>query len=125
VVDVTTAGSLLLGLFLRVGLPLGVTSVAVALLWRLDAGWQAEAAQATGRLAAPVSGLPCWEQLGCSIEQRRTCPAFLQPDQPCWQHFRGPEGNLRTSCLACPVFREAPVLAPIDASDLSPGWPAL
>jgi len=92
-----------LGLLLRIGIPLAVTALIFFLLRRLDERWQKEA------LAIPVisSQRPCWEIKGCSEEQRKNCPASAQPNVPCWQVFRTKKGLLREECLGCKVFRLA------------------
>jgi hypothetical protein len=95
-----------LGLLLRIGIPVGVTVLVFSLLRRLDNHWQKEAQ------ALPVitSLQPCWQVKGCSEEKRKNCPASIQPNIPCWQVFRTRNG-LRDGCLECEVFRLAP--API------------
>ena len=95
----------ILGLLVRIGIPVAVTALVFFLLRRLDERWQKEA------LAVPVisSAQPCWEIKGCSGEKRRDCPASAQPDTPCWQVFRTRNGLLREACLGCSVFRLAPV----------------
>lgn len=101
----------LIGIGVRLAVPLGITIVLVALLRRLDARWQAEAEQAQAQLAqAPVT--PCWEAKGCSPEQRATCPAFRQNNIACWQVKRLTTGRLPDLCLECAVFRNAPAVVP-------------
>lgn len=97
--------AILIGLLLRLGAPIGVMALLAWWLKRLDARWQreAEAARASRRL--PAAGPPCWDQRGCPPERRSVCPAFLRPEEPCWQHFRATDGQLRESCLVCQVFR--------------------
>jgi hypothetical protein len=95
----------LLGVLLRLGIPIAVTAVLLYLLRRLDRHWQKEA------LALPVipAGKPCWEIKGCAEEQKRNCPAAAQPGKPCWQVFRVKDGVMKEACLGCDVFRQAPV----------------
>ena len=95
----------LLGLLLRLGLPLAVTALLLVLLHRLDKRWQKEA------LALPVvpAGKPCWEIKDCPKQDKKDCPALLQPDKPCWQVFREKDGVMKEACLGCDVFRQAPV----------------
>ena len=95
----------LLGLLLRLGIPISVTVVVLALLHRLDKRWQKEA------LALPVvpAGKPCWEIMGCTEEKKKNCPAVAQPNTPCWQVFRTRVGVMKEACLGCNVFRQAPV----------------
>jgi hypothetical protein len=95
-----------LGLLLRIGIPVAVTALIFFLLRRLDERWQKEA------LAIPVissSERSCWEVKSCSEEKRKNCPASAQPNIPCWQVFRTKNGLLREECLECEVFRLAPV----------------
>jgi len=95
----------IVGLLLRLGIPIIVTAVVFALLHRLDKRWQKEA------LALPVvpAGKPCWEIKGCLEEQKKNCPAVAQPWMPCWQVFRTRDGVMKEACLGCDVFRQAPV----------------
>lgn len=99
--------TLVLGLLLRIGVPLAVTLLIFFLLRRLDATWQKEAR------ALPVvpSHKPCWEVKGCSEENRKHCPVPAQPKTRCWQVFRLKNGQLRKECLGCEVFRLAPIPA--------------
>ena len=99
-----TVVTIVLGLLLRIGIPLAVTALIFYLLRRLDERWQKEA------LAIPVisSQRPCWEMKGCSEEKRKNCPASAKPNVPCWQVFRTNKGLLREDCLGCDVFRLAP-----------------
>ena len=106
----------LLGVALRIGLPLAATALIVWLLRRLDAHWQAEAErqQARAPVAAalpPERGLrrtPCWVLNNCPAERRATCPIYGHADLLCWQYFRDRQGHLQEACLKCQVFRSAP-----------------
>jgi hypothetical protein len=95
----------LLGVVVRIGIPVAVTVVVIALLRRLDRRWQKES------LALPVipAGKPCWEVKGCPEEKKKNCPAVAQPHTPCWQVFRSSSGALKEACLGCNVFRQAPI----------------
>ncbi|MBN2385839.1 MAG: hypothetical protein JXB85_02385 [Anaerolineales bacterium] len=95
-----------LGLLLRIGLPLGLTILVFALLRRLDQRWQAEARASVP--VVPASQKPCWEVRGCPECQRKDCPAAKNARTPCWQTFRSREGTLKEACLDCDVFRQAP-----------------
>lgn len=95
--------ALSVGLFLRLALPLAITVLVVAVLRRLDARWQAEAAN--------MPALPdakCWQVKNCPPEQRENCTAATS-NQPCWQERRLKNGYLREECLSCEVFEQAPV----------------
>jgi hypothetical protein len=98
----------LAGLALRLAVPAALTLAVSALLRRLDARWQAQAAP----LPLPRR-TPCWEVHHCSLERAAACPAYGQTSVPCWQCFRDAQGNLQTKCLNCEVFRQAP--APVSA----------
>jgi len=101
--------SVVLGLVLRLIIPVVITLALVYFLRRLDARWQAEAEQL---LLLPVVEKPkCWETCGCSVDERINCPGY-QTNQPCWQAFRNEDGHLKERCLDCNVFRHAP--APVN-----------
>ena len=101
-----------LGLLLRFGVPIVITTILIIGLTRLDEHWQVEAkaqltqASMTGLLARNVG---CWEINKCPPEKLRTCAAYKNPETPCWQIFRDKSGLLQDRCLLCKVFREAPV----------------
>jgi hypothetical protein len=104
----------ILGMVLRIGIPVGATALLVWLLHRLDARWQNQAEQEgipTGQNLAADPG--CWDIKNCSPEARRTCKAFAHPETPCWQELRSGDGNLQEKCLKCRVFKEAPVPAAV------------
>jgi hypothetical protein len=107
----------ILGMALRIGIPVGVTAFLVWLFHRLDAHWQNQAEQegipAGGNLAANPG---CWKIQNCSPDSRKICRAFAHPESPCWQVYRTADGNLQEKCLKCRVFKEAPIPAAV--------WPA-
>lgn len=100
-------------ILLRLGLPLAATALMVWLLQQLDARWQAEAERQQRATPRVVARVPCWEIRQCPPESRATCPAYAQPDLPCWQVFRDRQGRLAEACLSCQVFRDAPVPVPV------------
>jgi len=102
--------TIILGLLLRIGIPLAVTAGIIYLLHRLDQRWQEEASSAP--LAAP-GGKPCWEVKECPEARHKACPAAAQPGVPCWQFFRSKSGVLREDCLNCEVFRQASAPLPV------------
>lgn len=104
--DFNTLFALLGGLALRLGIPILITVLAVYLLRKLDARWQHE----SEAHLSPVEKPECWTINNCPEEAREKCPGFLSP-LPCWQVRRLSNGYLREECLACPVFRGAPVPA--------------
>ncbi len=101
--------NVLLGFFLRLGVPIAVTALILAILYLFDRRWQKQA------LALPVvpSGKRCWEIKGCSEESKRNCPAAAQPNAPCWYVFKSRDGVMKETCLGCKVFRRAPVPAKV------------
>lgn len=97
---------LLFGTLLRIGLPLVVTILVIALLRKLDKRWQK---QSLALPVVPAGTRHCWEIKGCSEEKHKGCKAATIPDVPCWQVFRSKNGTLREDCLGCDVFRQAPM----------------
>jgi hypothetical protein len=104
-----TVLTIILGVLLRIGIPVAVTALLFFFLRRLDKRWQEEAE------AIPVisSQQPCWEIKNCSEEKRLNCPAFSKTGTPCWQVSRTKNGLMQADCLGCEVFRQAPVPAQI------------
>ena len=97
--------AILIGLFLRLVLPVGVTILAIYFLRKLDSYWQKEAEHELLQPAAEK--VQCWDLKDCPIEKRKTCPAPASP-QPCWQVNRLSNGYLREECFSCKIFRNAP-----------------
>jgi hypothetical protein len=100
----TSFSYLLIGLLLRLAIPITATVVVIYILRRLDKRWQAEAE------LQPIEAekIQCWKAKGCSPEQVKNCKAAKSP-LSCWQAKRLPNGYLNEDCLSCPVFIEAPV----------------
>jgi hypothetical protein len=97
--------ALLLGLALRLVLPVAITLVAIYFLRKLDAHWQQEAEQ---ELAKPAEEAEqSWDLKDCPIEKRSVHPLLVSA-RPCWQTHRLPSGYLNEECLSCAVFRNAP-----------------
>lgn len=95
---------LLIGLLLRLAIPIAATLLVVYILRRLDKHWQAEAELSP----VGVEKSECWKIKGCAPEGVKNCAAAKSP-QPCWQVKRLSNGYLNENCLSCPVFIEAPV----------------
>ena len=95
---------IIVGLFVRLAIPILGTLLLVFFLRRLDARWQAEA-----QLQQQVmEKSECWKIKGLSPQQAET--SEISPSElPCWQLNRLPNGYLRDECLSCQVFTEAPV----------------
>jgi hypothetical protein len=106
---VDIALTFIIGLLLRLGIPIALSVLIFALLHRLDEGWKKEA------LALPVvpAGKRCWEIKDCSEEKKKNCPAAANKNLPCWQVFRTKDGVMKEACLECDVFRQAPLPAKI------------
>ena len=102
----TAALSVLVGLALRMAVPILLTLLHVLVLSRLDRHWQMEGERVPLRVEKPQ----CWKTQGCAPPQRRVCPGYKSP-LPCWQVFRRPSGYLEEKCLACPVLLQAPLPA--------------
>ena len=100
--------AVLLGLFVRLVLPLLVTMLIVILLRALDTRWQREAEKERGLLIRDEA--PCWKEQGLSMEEIKAKAAAS--GMPCWQIHRLSNGYLREACLDCEVFLDAPIPAP-------------
>lgn len=100
----TAALAVILGLLVRLALPILVTALVIAFLRQLDARWQSEARYAPLKVEKPQ----CWKIKECTPAQRKVCPAFKSP-MPCWQVFRLPNGYFREKCLTCDVLAMAPL----------------
>ncbi len=103
-IDLMTLLIVFAGLLIRFGVPVLITGLIVVYLRRLDARWQAEAAN-----AEPVSDpVHCWEIRDCSPQQRANCKVYSS-GEVCWQVKRLPNGYLPADCLNCEVFQKAPL----------------
>ena len=94
--------SLIIGLVIRIGLPVTLTIGILYVLKKLDKRWQKT------QIALPViasSYKSCWKVKNCPEEKRKECPAFQNPEVPCWQTFRANTGLLKENCLGCVVFQ--------------------
>jgi hypothetical protein len=105
--DANTILILILGLVVRLGLPLLVTVLIVIGLRRLDMRWQKEAEMERNLLIRDEE--PCWKEQGLSMEEIKARAA--ESGKPCWQIHRLSNGYLREACLDCEVFINAPAPA--------------
>ena len=96
---------ILVGLGLRIVLPLAITGLLVYFLRRLDARWQKEA---SNQMQPIVEKPECWKIKDCPEEKRKVCLGAQSPE-PCWQAFRAEDGCLKGECLTCKIFRQAPI----------------
>ena len=108
-----TTITLILGLLLRIAIPLGVTALLVWLLRKLDTHWQTESKRNVLPGLSIVKNPGCWKVHNCSEEKRAGCNAYSHPETPCWQIHRESSGQLQDSCLGCQVFKEALVPIPV------------
>jgi hypothetical protein len=101
--------AVLLGVVLRLLVPITITALIVYGLRKLDARWQEEAKQELKTLV--VDEMPCLKLQGISVEQMKLRASLSA--QPCWQVQRSHNGHLSEACLNCEVFLDAPVPAPV------------
>lgn len=104
--SITTYIALVLGLAMRLGLPVAFTVMLIVILRRMDDRWQQES-----EFNIPViASIPrCWEKHDCPPEKRDSCAAYKHPEIPCWQLFRNRDGVLREECLGCQEFIKASI----------------
>lgn len=100
----SAALAVLLGLGIRIAIPLLITVAAVMILARLDRHWQSEAGSDAPGMPKPE----CWKTQRCSPSKRKNCAGYTSA-LPCWQVFRRSNGYLNERCLGCPVLVAAPV----------------
>ena len=98
-----------LGVLLRLAVPILLTVLVVFVLHKLDARWQAEAELEHSALIKDE--MPCWKEQGLSMDEIRFRAS--KSEKPCWQLHRLSNGHLREACLDCEVFVSAPIPAPI------------
>lgn len=101
--------AVIIGLALRLAIPIAVTLLAVYILHKVDVRWQEEAAQMPAPLE--IEKIRCWEIHGCPTEKIKACEA-PRSTEPCWQLHRQKNGYLSEACLTCQVFHQAPIPAP-------------
>ena len=107
----TTLLTLVIGLLVRLALPILITILVVYVLRQLDERWKREA-QAGPLPVVQARNIGCWEINRCSPEKRSGCTAYANPDKPCWQVFRQADGHMQERCLGCQVFRRSPIPVP-------------
>lgn len=100
--------AILIGLAVRLVLPILLTVIAVYFLRKLDAYWQKQAEE---ELARPAEAAQTWDLKNCPIEKRSDHPLVMS-SLPCWQTHRLPNGYLNDECFSCEVFRDAPANMP-------------
>lgn len=105
--DTNAIPAVMLGLFLRLVLPLLATMLVVFALRALDMRWQREAERERNLLVK--NDTPCWKEQGLALEEIKARAA--ESGKPCWQIHRLSNGYLREACLDCNVFLDAPAPA--------------
>lgn len=103
-----TTLAMILGILLRIAVPVLVTILFIFLLRKLDERWKAESDLGDVMLVKP-GNVGCWEINMCPEDMRAKCKAYQNQDTPCWQVFRNENGRLKERCIGCDVFRHAPV----------------
>ena len=106
--ELITTVAIIVGVLLRVAIPLAVTFTFIRLLKWLDERWQQEA-DLKGVTVVQAGNIGCWEVNNCPEEQLAGCRAYANPDKPCWQVFREKDGRLQERCIGCDIFKHAPV----------------
>jgi len=101
---ITALPALLVGLIVRLAIPISITILLIVLLHKLDGRWQKEAQHLMPVLQKPE----CWKIKNCTPDQRLNCIGAQSP-LPCWQAYRLPNGYLNEKCLTCEVFVKAPM----------------
>ena len=94
---------ILIGLVLRLIVPLAITALIVYSLRKLDARWQAEARDEEKVMA--IVEMPCLKIDELSTD--KTNSRISLSTQPCWQMHRSTNGYLNEACLDCEVFLKA------------------
>ncbi len=51
------------------------------------------------------SFVPCWELIGCPVEERDKCPAYLRSDAGCWTYKEKQANCANRDCRSCKVYR--------------------
>jgi hypothetical protein len=100
--------SMVLGIIMRIGIPIGITFLLAHFLRRLDSKWRDEASQAQpGESISRDLWLnnPCWGDMDCVEEQRKQCAAYNQTEKPCWEVFRE-NGSMDSKCWECEYRKE-------------------
>jgi hypothetical protein len=101
--------AIILGLLVRLAIPIFITAIVIVALRAVDKRWQDEANQLP--LPMHVEKPSCWDVKNCTPEQMNECPS-PKSAEPCWQIHRQANGYLREECLSCVVFRQAPIPTP-------------
>lgn len=106
--SLTTVFAMIMGILLRVLIPIAATILVITILKRLDERWKKDA-DLDETAVVKVGNVGCWDIMNCSAKNRAQCLAYENPDKPCWQVLREKDGRLQERCIGCDVFRHAPV----------------
>lgn len=97
-----------MGLFLRFGVPLGMTAVLAWMLRNLDERWRVEAgAEVSEPQQGEASSAECWNSRDCPDARRERGRAAQERGHACWQIRQALTGRLPEECLDCPVFMQS------------------
>ncbi len=107
-------GAWVLALTVKLGIPVVILFVlGYALYRRHPSGNDTRAGRS---LACPADShtfipkgrkrpLRCWEVRHCPPEMRDPCPAYRQPQLPCWQAIKqASRGRIQSRCLGCSLL---------------------
>lgn len=104
-----------IGIFLvRFGVPLLLSAGIAWWLIHLDQRWRQQAPHLNVELVAAGSPAsighariiaePCWVYRACPDNIRDKCPAYTQPEIPCWLARLRNDGCLAKGCRCCSIF---------------------
>jgi MerR family transcriptional regulator/heat shock protein HspR len=51
-----------------------------------------------------LSAMPCWELKPCSVEDRKSCDAYINSEVPCWGIENKGEKCKTEDCRECSVY---------------------
>jgi hypothetical protein len=112
--ELQITAAVIAGFILRIGIPIGLTFLLARFLRRLDARWREEAEQKVieRKLSTQRETLlnlwldqPCYTIKNCTTEEKKTCLAFAQHENPCWEVYKA-NGNLAQRCQECEYRKE-------------------
>lgn len=120
---VLTIAALVIAGFLLYGMYLGIARLGIVVVrvykWltvpgdmlRQDANPGGGTLDMSPRKGA-ISVKHCWDIMGCSQESRTSCPAYNNPDVPCWKAWMmaDREKRFKPDCLICPLFNLSSVM---------------
>ena len=96
--------AVLIGLLLRLGIPIALTFLLAMFLKWLDKKWQADAEKEKAETIVLAQNgkdrRPCWEIHNCPQNLKKNCKAYANPATPCWEVFRT-NGSLKPACRTC------------------------